>query len=309
MKLNLMRLDQTYSTARIVTTERPDIKMDQQTVLPQCLFRLPNTNRKYEGGLRTKGYFKISLSNKPLITVITAVLNGAEYLEESIQSVINQTYDNVEYIVIDGGSEDGTIDLIKKNEDMIDYWVSEPDLGIYDAWNKAVILAHGEWLVFLGSGDTYTSSAISIYVKSIIDSEIIQDFVSSRVHLVNSNKNVLRVWGAPFVWKELRRAMKFAHVGALHHRSLFEKYGLFDTSFNSAGDYDFFMRCGKDLRTQFIDVVTADVLVGGISMDSKIALQETCRIQKKYGLNPMLADYYYAIARLKQKLRPSFRGY
>lgn len=121
--------------------------------LETVLFLSEGEGLKCEGGLRSKGYFKINFDDKPLITVITVVFNGEKYLEETIQSVINQTYDNVEYIIIDGGSVDGTLEVIRKYEEAIDYWVSEPDMGIYDAMNKGVKLASGDWLLFLGSDD------------------------------------------------------------------------------------------------------------------------------------------------------------
>lgn len=105
------------------------------------------------GGLRTKGIQKISEPEKPLITVVTVVFNGEKTLEQTIQSVVNQTYDNVEYIVIDGASTDRTLDIIKKYEDRIDYWQSEPDKGIYDAMNKGIGLANGDFLIFLGADD------------------------------------------------------------------------------------------------------------------------------------------------------------
>lgn len=105
------------------------------------------------GGLRTKGIQKKSEPEKPLITVVTVVFNGEKTLEQTIQSVVNQTYDNVEYIIIDGASTDRTLDIIKKYEDKIDYWQSESDKGIYDAMNKGIGLAKGEFLIFLGADD------------------------------------------------------------------------------------------------------------------------------------------------------------
>lgn len=100
------------------------------------------------------------LTSLPLITVITVVYNGAKYLEETIQSVINQTYPNVEYIIIDGGSTDGTLDIMKKYEDYIDYWISEKDAGIYDAMNKGVEVAFGNWVYFLGSDDALVDNQV-----------------------------------------------------------------------------------------------------------------------------------------------------
>jgi acetyltransferase-like isoleucine patch superfamily enzyme len=108
------------------------------------------------GGLRTKGITKQSQENMPLITVVTVVRNGEKTLEETIQSVINQTYRNIEYIVVDGASADSTLDIVRKYEDRIDYWMSELDGGIYYAMNKGVDLATGDWINFMNSGDDFT---------------------------------------------------------------------------------------------------------------------------------------------------------
>jgi len=112
------------------------------------------------GGLRTKGITKQSQENQPLITVVTVVRNGEETLEKTILSVINQSYKNVEYIIVDGASTDGTLDIVKKYEDRIDYWISEPDNGIYSAMNKGIDLATGEWINFMNSGDFFTKNDV-----------------------------------------------------------------------------------------------------------------------------------------------------
>lgn len=113
-----------------------------------------------KGGLRTKGYRKNTTSEKPLLTVVTVVYNGEKHLEETILSVINQTYENIEYILIDGGSTDNTVDIIRKYEDSIDFWISEKDQGIYDAMNKASDLANGKWINYMNCGDTFCNKDV-----------------------------------------------------------------------------------------------------------------------------------------------------
>lgn len=127
------------------------------------------------GGLRTRGIIKTSTPEYPLITVVTVVFNGEATLEQTIQSVVNQTYDNVEYIIVDGGSKDRTLDIIKKYEDRIDYWQSEPDKGIYDAMNKGIELANGDWINFMNSGDSFYNECVikNIYYGNIHDCDII----------------------------------------------------------------------------------------------------------------------------------------
>ena len=118
------------------------------------------------GGLRTKGITKQSQKNQPLLTVVTVVRNGEKTLEETMLSVINQTYTNIEYIIVDGASTDGTLEVIKKYEDKIDYWISEPDKGIYDAMNKGIDLAAGEWINFMNGGDEFCDYEV---IKKIVD--------------------------------------------------------------------------------------------------------------------------------------------
>ena len=101
-----------------------------------------------QGGLRLHGEEKHTRAGLPLITIITATYNAAQYLPRTIKSIREQTYENIEWIIIDGNSTDETIELIQQNEDVIDYWMSEPDAGIYDAWNKGISLARGEWIAF-----------------------------------------------------------------------------------------------------------------------------------------------------------------
>lgn len=128
-------------------------------------------DRVLQGGLRTKGLFKHSIKDKPLISIVTVVYNGAEFIEKTILSVINQKYDNVEYIIVDGGSTDSTLNIIKKYENFIDYWISEKDSGVYYAMNKAESLTSGEFVNFMNAGDLlFSDGVLDTLVEDISDS-------------------------------------------------------------------------------------------------------------------------------------------
>lgn len=111
------------------------------------------------------------MKNNPLISVVTVSYNAVLTIEQTILSVINQTYPHIEYIIIDGGSTDGTVDIIKKYANRIAYWVSEPDKGIYDAMNKGIRTAKGEWINFMNAGDLFYSKDTleKVFSKSIND--------------------------------------------------------------------------------------------------------------------------------------------
>nr|WP_263458985.1 glycosyltransferase family 2 protein [Bathymodiolus platifrons methanotrophic gill symbiont] len=134
---------------------------------------------------------------------MTVVFNGAEHLEQTINSVIGQTYDNVEYIIIDGGSTDNTLEIIKKYEGQIDYWVSEPDGGIYDAMNKGTGLATGEWVNFMNAGDWFMrNDTINSIFRNNIKSDLVYGDHEIRYSTLNKSvkaKSVLEIFkGMPF---------------------------------------------------------------------------------------------------------------
>ena len=260
-----------------------------------------------EGGARLKGIAKIVEENYPLVTIITATYNAVNLLPRTITSVRELTYKNIEWIVVDGNSSDETLNLIRQNEDVIDYWISETDGGIYEAWNKGAVAARGIWIAFLGAGDTYNSESIAAYIDAIQKASITPDLVSSRVQLVTDDGVILREWGDRFDWNAFKKYMNIAHVGALHHRRLFEKFGYFDTAYKSSSDYDFLMRCGAELETLHVSKVTAKMLVGGISNGYQ-GIKETYNIQRKYGAGAA-AKVRYWIACTKRFIRPLLRNY
>lgn len=212
--------------------------------------------------------------NPPLISIVIATYNVGILLENTLISVFNQTYKNIEILVIDGGSEDQTVTYIEKHRSQITYYISEVDDGIYDAWNKGLKQAKGEWIAFLGAGDEYLPEALQMYVDLIANLPYSVEFVSSRVAIVDGEGKCFYIHGKPWSWPKFLTSMTCAHVGALHSRALFEKYGIFDITYRIAGDYEFLMRASSQLKAAFLPMVTVHMLNGGISTSSKILFED-----------------------------------
>jgi glycosyltransferase involved in cell wall biosynthesis len=248
---------------------------------------------------------------RPKVTVITSVYNGEKYLEDCIKSVLNQSYDNFEYIIIDGGSTDKTIEIIKYYEQSISYWVSEADSGIYDAWNKGVEKAKGDWITFLGSDDKLLPDALEIYVKHIGDhtNRDKLQFVSSLIELVDDQMNHIKTVGHPWIWKQFKRKMTTWHVGTFHARHLFTAYGIFDSSFKISGDYELLLRVKNKLNTSFINKQTAKMRTGGISDTNLLeANRETYKAKIKNGvLSYTLGNLLQLVDLLRLTFRKAFR--
>lgn len=260
--------------------------------------------------MRTHGRFKnvsgaVDGANPaPLITVITVTYNAARMLEQTILSVINQDYPNVEFIIVDGGSNDGTLDILQKYEHAIDYWVSEPDNGIFDAWNKGVSLSSGDWVAFLGADDVYLDGALDAYAAAIAkNGGAALDYISSRVNLIKGDK-IVRVIGSRWNWRAFRKYMNVAHAGSLHHARLFEQWNGFDLDYRICGDYELLLRPGADLRADYFDQTTVNMSIGGVSDANWRALFEMTRAKVHTGgRNVVLSYVEFGIAIVKWRIR------
>jgi glycosyltransferase involved in cell wall biosynthesis len=237
----------------------------------------------FSGGLRTKGITKQTQKNQPLITVVTVVRNGEETLEETILSVINQTYKNVEYIIVDGASNDGTLEIIKKYEDRIDYWISKPDKGIFDAMNKGIALATGEYIALLNSDDWYEKNTCEIIANKII--EVKADIYYGMMRVIN-NKDGSLIFIYGFTDQILQRYM-IAHPTCFIKKDVYRLYQ-YDIKYKTAADYDFIIRLKKNnYKFVFIECIIANYKLGGMS-DSKLGQIETNNILWKYRMiNPI----------------------
>ena len=183
-----------------------------------------------EGGLRIKGNLKNDHNNKPLISVITVVFNDEKSIEETISSVLGQKYSNLEYIIIDGGSTDSTLNIIKEYESSIDYWISEKDSGIYDAMNKGCNLAYGSGIIFLNSGDKFVGNVFNLKpeIPSLLPCKINEKFKANWNKKISSPK-----YGMP----TSHQAMIFKN-----------KKIIYDLNYKYSSDYDYYIRHGMFLN-------------------------------------------------------------
>lgn len=241
--------------------------------------------------------------SKPLVSVITSVLNGVESIEETIKSVLNQSYKNIEYIIIDGGSTDGTDKIIKKYQNKIHKWISEPDTGVYNAWNKGINLASGDWIAFLGSDDLYLENALSNYVNFINSNKNKEyEHISSRVRLIKNNK-ILRSIGKPWKWPDFQKNMSIAHVGSFHNKKIYERYGFYNEDYKICGDYELLLRAGPRLKSGFIEFETVAMSAGGIS-DSQNSIYEMEKVKVETGNRGfVISKIERIIGVLKYKIR------
>ena len=153
------------------------------------------------------------MNNKIKISIITVSYDAAKTIEQTIYSVINQTYDNIEYIIIDGGSTDRTVDIIKKNENEIAYWVSESDKGIYDAMNKGIDVATGDYIYFLGADDWLVNKNIIYKIASRIMHYNDYDFYCGNVILYDSVSNLVKQSNFMFSVDEIKKGNMYPHQG------------------------------------------------------------------------------------------------
>lgn len=167
-------------------------------------------------------------------------------------------------------SSDNTVEIIKSYQNLFTEnglvlkWVSEKDTGIYDAWNKGIQLAEGEWISFLGSDDEYLNEALTVYHEALSKNPAI-NYISSKIDLIDQNNKKIRTLGIPFDSVAMTKKMSIAQVGSFHHKSLFEKIGFFSTKYRIAGDYEFYLRGRNHIKAGFIDAITAKMREGGAS--------------------------------------------
>ena len=186
------------------------------------------------------------------ISVVTVCYNAVQTLEKTMLSVLNQTYPDVEYIIIDGGSTDGTVDIIKKYADRLAYWVSEPDKGIYDAMNKGIKVATGEWINFMNSGDVFADKDV---IKRVFVEKEINDYACIFGNTFFSFHNSGKI--VKYGDSTLHKIMPSCHQSIFTKRQLLLVYP-FDLNYKIAADFDFFYKLWKlGLRYRYVNTIVA----------------------------------------------------
>ncbi len=232
---NPFELDSRYATTRRLYNSPPQINNALDIEIACGLLAQSNADGMTDGGLRKRGFFKLGIAGLPLISVVTVVYNGDNYLEQTVNSVIKQTYKNIEFIIIDGGSNDNSLNIIRRYEDMIDYWLSEADTGIAEAMNKGLRFAMGEYIVFIHADDYFSHAGIiEEAIKQIGDEDISMFDLLFGARLKRLNPRGFNFW--------LNFKICVSHQAILCRQSVFERIGGFDTDFKITMDYDLLLR-------------------------------------------------------------------
>ncbi len=251
------------------------------------------TAARLEGGRRIAGLWKTSSPEKPLVSIITPVLNCEVHLEQTILSVLNQTYDNVEYIVVDGGSTDGSLGIIRKYDDRIDYWVRERDEGISDAFNKGIRLSGGDFIGIIGADDWYDPDAIGT-IAAAHDS-IVSFAYGACTYLDGKGKLTFRRPDPNYRTKIAKYMPHIHHPTVFVRRETYERYGLFSVDYRYAMDYEFLLRLHKAgcVGTPIQKNLAYSRASGVSNRRFREARQEAYHISRKYGQHGAVARFYF----------------
>jgi glycosyltransferase involved in cell wall biosynthesis len=213
----------------------------------------------------------------PFFTIITVVKNGSRTIQRCIDSLRNQTFQDFEYIVIDGMSTDQTVSIIDKNNDVVDYLVSEKDEGLYYAMNKGISLSKGKFIGIINSDDVYHSNALALVNKALQSNPKTTIVYGAMANLTRPNKREL------ISINQISERMIF-HPTCFVSKSVYANHGMFDTSYKIAADYEFIFRCYKRKENFLcLEDTLAFFSSGGLSAKMKLrSIIETSEIQAKF---------------------------
>jgi len=252
-------------------------------------------------------------TEKPLITVIVSTYNAAGTLQGLLDSYSAQSWRQMELIVVDGASTDGTQDILKANDHLITKWTSEPDNGIYDAWNKALEFAAGTWIYFIGADDQFSDVGTLERVAGVLPL-CTQDVLIAyaKVELIDRTGKLIKMMGEDWSSCASDRDihMPIPHQGTFHHKRLFELCGLFDAEMKIAGDYEMLMRAANISTPMFLgEIVVAKMRDSGVSTIPEnylLAVKEDRIALKRNGLWNNRSRWHFAKAMIEDQLNKRF---
>ncbi len=234
------------------------------------------------------GSVSVSEINKfPLISVTTVCFNAAQFIEQTMKSVLSQTYPNIEYIIIDGGSTDGTVEILRKYEARLAYWHSKSDRGQAHAFNLGLAQTHGQWIVFLNADDYFVnSSVIEKIVPYLIEYHDIDVICGKRIMVTRSKDPqimpMFNIFKGCLSWQHLRRYPCIPHPAAFTNRKYFDRVGNFNETFRRTMDYEHYLRGGGELTMQQVPIEVSAMRHGGVSRESIIKTwNETRQVQQQ----------------------------
>lgn len=246
------------------------------------------------------------------ISIITVTYNSALTISDTIISVLNQDYEDIEYIVIDGGSTDGTLEIVNKYDNGVFKIISEPDKGIYDAMNKGIKIATGDIIGILNSDDFFSSNNVISKIVNIFKNNINLDAVYGDVHFVNSdNLNKVTRYYSSRVFKPslLKFGFMPAHPSLYVTKGIYNRFGFYKTDYKIASDFEMIARLfyKNSIKTKYLPIDIVTMRTGGVStknIKSKIILnKETLRACKENGIKTnllmILSKYFYKVFELK----------
>lgn len=268
---------------------------------------LANTSSYLEGGLRTQGIQKQSTPEKPLISVITVVFNGAETLRDTIESIAMQSYENVEHIVLDGGSTDGTVEILQDYNQQLAYWRSEKDGGIYDAMNKGIALAAGDYIGMLNADDLFADTEV---LQNIVDKfqQTSADAVFSCLNIVaqhNTQKIIRKYRVAKLNSTLLRIGVMPAHPTFYCKKSCYQQAGVYKTDYKIAADFEMLARLWlkQQISWAFLDKVTVTMRVGGVSTRGlKASIKLNREIIRACKENNLYSNFLFLLLKIPLRL-------
>lgn len=224
---------------------------------------------------------KPNAAHSVFFSIVIACRNVEKTFEATLRSIEAQSYKRHEVIIVDACSTDQTLHIAQRYPHLVTHVISEPDEGIYDAWNKGIALARGSHICFVGGDDTLLPNALGSLCKAA-HAHPYAHIICGKNRLMSAHGVMLRTLHSTWDWRLFRRHMCIAHVGAAHARSLFDEYGPFDDSFKITGDYELLLRAGPRLRCVTIDDYIANMTYGGASALRYKALLEAYRCKTQH---------------------------